>query len=50
MIRSHLLPYSVALLVGVIAGTIAGSPVVAGLAALVSASLWAAIARRAGAR
>ena len=50
MIRAYLVPYSAALVIGVTAGTIAGSPVVVGLAALAAASLWAAIARRVGAR
>jgi hypothetical protein len=49
VITSHVLPYGTALVVGVIAGTMAGSPVVAGLAALASASLWAAVARRSNA-
>ena len=40
------LPYLTALLVGVLAGTIANSPVVAGLTALVFASIWASFDRR----
>ncbi len=46
MISSHILPYGTALIVGVIAGTIAGSPIVAGLGALACASIWASVARR----
>jgi len=44
----RVLPYLTALLVGVLAGTIADSPVVAGLAALVFASIWASFDRRSG--
>ncbi|MEA2217556.1 MAG: hypothetical protein QOJ35_182 [Solirubrobacteraceae bacterium] len=42
----RLAPYGAALVVGVIAGAIAHSPIVAGLAALVSASIWAGVERR----
>lgn len=48
-LSAHLLPYGAALLVGVIAGTIADSPTVAGLAALVFAAVWTGVDRRSGA-
>jgi len=41
----RLLPYLTALLVGLVTGTIANSPTVAGLAALMFASTWIAIDR-----
>ena len=49
-LRAYLLPYSTALLVGVLAGMIAGSPIVAGLAALVTVALWAGLDGRPGER
>lgn len=45
----YVLRYGAALLVGVIAGTLADSPTVAGLAALVFAAVWAGLDRRSGA-
>jgi len=42
----RLVPYLTALLVGVIAGTFANSPRVAGLAALSFSSIWVFVDRR----
>jgi hypothetical protein len=39
------LPYAGALVIGVVAGVLARSPIVAGLAALICASIWGATDR-----